>query len=84
MPTQNKYRPDGKQVSRFELYNLEAKVRKTEKTVFLEIPTGSAILELHFGDPVQMMNFMVMMIEEMSKVFPEFEASKLWLDDSFK
>lgn len=84
MPTPNKYRPNGQQVSRFELYNLEAKVKKTTKTVYLEIPTGATILELHFGDPVQMMNFMVLMIEEMSKVFPEFEASKLWLDDNFK
>jgi hypothetical protein len=84
VPTPNKYRPNGQQVSRFELYNLEAKVKKTAKTVYLEIPTESTVLELHFGDPVQMMNFMVLMIEEMSKVFPDFEASKLWLDDNFK
>ncbi len=84
MPTPNKYRPNGQQVARFELYNIEAKVKKTAKTVYLEIPTEATVLELHFGDPAQMMNFMVLMIEEMSKVFPDFEASKLWLDDSFK
>lgn len=84
MPTPNKYCPNGQQISRFEIYNIEAKVKKTDKTVFLEIPTGSTVLELHFGNPDQMMNFMVLMIEEMAKVFPDFEASRLWLDDNFK
>lgn len=84
MPTPNKYRPDGKKINRIEIYNIEGKVKRTGKTVVLEIDTGGAILEMHFGDPVQMMNFFVLMIEEMAKVFPDFEASKLWLDDSFK
>lgn len=70
--------------TRIEMYNLEGKVKKTDKAVFLELDTGNTILELHFGNPVEMMNWMVLMIEEMSKVFPDFEASKLWLDDSFK
>lgn len=69
---------------RIEIYNVEGKVRRTEKTVVLEIKTGDTVLELHFGDPVQLMNFFVLTVEEMAKVFPEFEASKLWLDDSFK
>ena len=67
-----------------QIYNVEGKVKRTEKSVVLEIKTGSTVIEMHFGDPVQLMNFMVLMIEDMAKVFPEFEASKLWLDDSFK
>lgn len=84
MPTPNKYRPDGKQINRVELYNLQGKVKRTEKSVVFELDTGTGFLELHFGDPVQLMNFFVLGIEEMSKVFPDFEASKLWLDDNFK
>jgi hypothetical protein len=80
MPTPNKYNRQ----NRMEIYNIQGKVRKTEKTVVLEINTGGTILEMHFGDPAQLMNFFVLMIEEMAKVFPDFEASKLWLDDSFK
>ena len=71
-------------VTRIEIYNVEGKVKRTEKTVVLEIDTGETILEMHFGDPIQLMNFLVLMIEDMAKVFPDFEASKLWLDDSFK
>lgn len=74
-----------KQTNRIEIYNLEGKVKRTGKTVVLELyPDKNNVLELHFGDPTQMMNFFVLMIEEMAKVFPDFEASKLWLDDSFK
>lgn len=69
---------------RIEIYNVEGKVKRTEKSVVLEINTGGAVLELHFGDPVQLMNFFVLMVEDMAKVFPEFEASKLWNDESFK
>lgn len=70
--------------TRVEIYNVEGKVKKTEKSVMLELNTGGTILELHFGDPVQLMNWFVLMIEEMAQVFPDFEASKLWLDDTFK
>jgi len=70
--------------NRIEIYNIEGKVKRTAKTVVLEINTGNTVLEMHFGDPVQLMNFFVLMIEDMAKVFPEFEASKLWNDDSFK
>lgn len=70
--------------NRIEIYNVEGNVKRTGKTVMLELNTGSGILELHFGDPEQLMNWFVLMIEEMAKVFPDFEASKLWLDDSFK
>jgi hypothetical protein len=70
--------------NRIEIYNVEGKVKRTGKTVVLEIETGGAVLEMHFGDPVQLMNFFVLMMEDMAKVFPDFEASKLWLDDSFK
>ena len=70
--------------NKIEIYNVEGKVKKTGKTVVLELYTGGGILELHFGDPVQLMNWFVPMIEEMAQVFPDFEASKLWLDDSFK
>jgi hypothetical protein len=80
MPTPNKYQ----KVNRLEIYNVHGQVKKTEKTVILELDTGGTILNLHFGDPTQLMNFFVLMIEEMAKVFPDFEASKLWLDDSFK
>lgn len=80
MPKPNKYA----QPRRIEIYNVQGKVKKTEKSVVLELDTGSTLLDLHFGDPVQLMNFFVLMIEEMAKVFPDFEASKLWLDDSFK
>lgn len=80
MPTPNKYfKP-----RRLEIYNVQGTVKKTEKTVVLELDTGSTILDLHFGDPTQLMNWFVLMMEEMAKVFPDFEASKLWLDDSFK
>ena len=80
MPTPNKYfKPN-----RVELYNIRGTVKKTEKSVVLELDTGTTILDLHFGDPEQLMNWFVLMIEEMSKVFPDHEASKLWLDDSFK
>ena len=80
MPTPNKYHKP----NRLEIYNIRGNVRKTEKTVVLEIDTGGTILEMHFGDPVQLMNFFILMIEEMAKVFPDFEASKLWLADGFK
>ena len=80
MPTPNKYN----QPKRLEIYNVQGTVKKTDKTVVLELDTGSTILDLHFGDANQLMNFFVLMIEEMVKVFPEHEASKLWLDDSFK
>jgi hypothetical protein len=68
---------------RRKLHNVPGRVTSTEKTVVLEIDTGNTILELHFGDPVQLMNLFLLAIEEMAKVFPDFEASKLWLDDSF-
>jgi len=80
MSTPNKYQ----KVNRLEIYNVRGTVKKTDKTVVLELDTGSTILDLHFGDPEQLMNWFVLMIEEMAKVFPEHEASKLWLDDSFK
>jgi hypothetical protein len=70
--------------NRIEIYNVQGRVKRTKRAVILEIDTGAAIVELHFGDPIQLMNFFVLMIEEMAKVFPDFEASKLWLDDNFK
>ena len=70
--------------TRIEIYNVKGIVRRTDKTVVLEILTGDTILEMHFGDPLQLMTFFVLMIEDMAKVFPDFEASKLWNDDSFK
>lgn len=80
MPTQNKYyKPH-----RLEIYNVRGTVKKTDKTVVLELDTGSTVLDLHFGDATQLMNWFVLMMEEMAKVFPDHEASKLWLDDSFK
>lgn len=80
MPTPNKY----EKKNYVEIYNVKGTVKKTEKTVVLELDTGNTILFLHFGDPTQLMNWFVLMMEEMAKVFPDFEASKLWLDDSFK
>jgi len=80
MPTPNKYQ----KMNRVEIYNVQGTVKKTEKSVVLELNTGTTILELHFGDAEQLMNWFVLMIEEMAKVFPEHEASKLWLDDSFR
>lgn len=68
---------------RHKLHNLPGRVTSTAKTVVLEIDTGNAILELHFDDPAQLMNLFLLAIEEMAKVFPDFEASKLWLDDTF-
>jgi hypothetical protein len=80
MPTPNKYyKPH-----RLEIYNVKGVVKRTEKTVVLELDTGTTILDLHFGDPEQLMNWFVLMMEDMAKVFPDFEASKLWLDDNFK
>ena len=80
MPTPNKYyKPN-----RLEIYNVKGVVKRTEKTVVLELDTGTTILDLHFGDPEQLMNWFVLMMEDMAKVFPDFEASKLWLDDNFK
>ena len=84
MPTPSNTLPGGKKINRVEMYNLKGTVRRTKKAVVMEIDADDTRLELHFGDPVQMMNFFVLMIEEMAQVFPEFEASKLWLDDSFK
>ena len=80
MPTPNKYHKP----NRVEIYNVKGVVKKTDKTVVLELDTGGTILDLHFGDATQLMNFFVLMIEEMAKVFPDHEASKLWLDDNFK
>jgi hypothetical protein len=80
MPTPNKYQ----KVNRVEIYNVQGTVKKTDKSVVLELNTGTTILELHFGDAEQLMNWFVLMIEEMARVFPEHEASKLWLDDSFR
>jgi hypothetical protein len=68
---------------RRKIHNVPGRVTSTAKTVVLEIDTGGAILELHFGDPAQLMNLFLLAIEEMAKVFPDFEASKLWVDDSF-
>lgn len=81
MPTPNKY---AKPPNRIEFYNIKGTVKKTEKTVYLELDTGATILDLHFGDATQLMNWFVLMIEEMAIVFPEHEASKLWLDDNFR
>ncbi len=67
-----------------KIYNVRGQVKATGKTVVLELNTGDAILELHFGNPAKLMDFLVLMMEEMSQVFPDFEASKLWKDDSFK
>jgi len=70
---------------RIEIYNVEGKVKRTGRSVVLELyPDKNNKLELHFGNPEQLMNWFVMMIDEMAKVFPDYEASKLWLDDSFK
>lgn len=80
MPTPNKYQ----KVNYLEIYNVQGTVKKTDKTVVLQLNTGTTILDLHFGDAEQLMNWFVLMIEEMAKVFPEHEASKLWLDDSFR
>ena len=80
MPTPNKYyKPH-----RLEIYNVKGVVKRTEKTVVLELDTGTTILDLHFGDPEQLMNWFVLMLEDMAKVFPDHEASRLWLDDNFK
>ena len=71
--------------NRIEIHSIRGRVKRTQETVVLELDVkGGTILELHFGDPVQLMNFFVLMMEDMAKVFPESEASKLWLDDSFK
>ncbi len=80
MPTQNKYN----KTPVVEIYNVKGRVMKTKKTVVLELDTGNTRLALHFGDATQLMNFFVLMIDEMSVVFPEHESSKLWRDDSFK
>lgn len=84
MPTPNKYGPGGKPINRIEIHNVEGKVKRKGESVVLELYPAGGILELHFGDPDQLMNFWLLMIEEMAKVFPEHEASKLWLDDTFK
>ena len=70
--------------TRIEICNIKGKVKRTPHTVVLELDTGNTILEVHFGDPDELMNFFVLMMEDMAKVFPDFEASKLWLDDNFK
>jgi hypothetical protein len=70
--------------TRIEVYNIKGTVKRTQKTVVLELQTSNGALELHFGDPTQIMNLFLLMIEEMAKVFPDFEMSKLWRDDSFK
>jgi len=71
--------------TRIEIYHVEGKVKRTGKTVVLALyPDKDNVLELHFGDPMQLMNWFILMIDEMAKVFPDFEASKLWLDDNFK
>lgn len=69
---------------RIEIYNVKTTVKRTKKTVVIELNTGDTILEIHFSDPARMMDFCVLLLEDMAKVFPDFEASKLWLDDSFK
>lgn len=83
MPTPNKY---GRGPSILEYYNVEGTVERTGTSVVMVIKPASANVELklHFSDPTQMMNFFVLMIEEMALVFPSFEASKLWKDDTFK
>lgn len=81
MPTPNRY---AKPPSKIEIYNVKGTVKRTEKTVYLELDTGTTILDLHFGDANQLMNWFVLMIEEMAIVFPEHESSKLWKDDNFK
>lgn len=70
-------------MSRVEVYNARGTVKKTEKSVVLEINTGTEILELHFGDADQIMNWLLLMIEEMAQVFPEHEASKLWQEGGY-
>lgn len=68
----------------FVVHNIKGTVKRTNKTVMLELITNMGILELHFGDPNEIMNFFVLMMEELAKVFPESEAAKLWIDDTFK
>jgi len=80
MPKPNKY----DQPRHVEIYNIKGVVKRTEKAVVMVLDAGSVIYEFHFGDPTQLMNFFVLMIDDMAKVFPDFEASKLWLDDTFK
>lgn len=79
-PTPNKYAKR----NRVEYYNIKGTIKRTERSVVMEIDTGGVILELHFADPAQLMNYFVLMIEQMAEVFPDFEASKLWKDDGFK
>ena len=46
MPTPNKYQ----KFNRLEIYNVQGTVKKTDKTVVLELDTETTILDLHFGD----------------------------------
>lgn len=75
MPSKNKY--DGQ--TRFELYNVEGTIKRTDKAVVMEIQSGgSSIFALHFEDPEQMTKFFVLMMEQMFVMFPDYEPSKLW------
>ena len=84
MPTLSNTLPGGRKVNRIEMYGVQGTVRRTERAVIVQLDAVDTRFEMSFRDPAQMMNFMILMIEEMSKVFPDFEASKLWLDDSFR
>lgn len=69
---------------KIKIHNVEGTVKRTGKTVVLVLkPDKNTILELHFGDPDQLMDFAILMIGEMAQVFPEHEASRLWMDDNF-
>jgi len=81
MSKPNKYaRPP----TRLEFYHVQGKVKRSEKSVIFEVDTGTGVFAFHFGDADQLMNFFVLAIEEMTKVFPDHEASKLWMDDTFR
>lgn len=71
------------QPKRIRLFNLQGTVKRTQNTVFIEIEAQDTVLELHFGDADQLMNFFVLGIEQMAQVFPNHEASKLWNDPDF-
>lgn len=75
---------DNKNPTRLEIHNVVGTVKRSGKTVFMEIYTGGVTLELHFGDPGQLMTWCLLMIQEMAKVFPEHEASKMWNDPNFR
>lgn len=65
-------------------HHVRGTVKSQEGKVILSVTTNEGNWDLSFDNPDELMNFLLLTIEEMVKVFPNHPASKMWLDPNFK